>query len=529
MEDKKNKEIHDKPVKISINAFMLTLYIMLIWTAFIYLNITTDHKVLFVLVVFLFIVTGTVCVYLLLFLERITIKDARSNYDGKTGSKCFLLSSGITLVILLLWFIAYLPGGFGADCIWQFSQATGVMPYNDWHPVLHTLLFYKVPLSVTGRISSIVFFQIVWVALSIGYLCRTLYKYAGVKTAVLCLCFILLDPYSCLIIMNPLKDVGFALTCLISLVIAFEIAMTKGEWLDSWWKCAILGSMIACTVLFRHNGILFTVPLIIYITINCDKNRRRKAIALIAICIALFAIVKGPVYSVLKVEQPDRRVMETTGFPLNVIGNVAKETPEKMDEELKSFVYSIAPQELWEKEYVCGTLNYIKWIEGVNMAAVEEYGHAGMLRLMVKAAAESPGPALRAAIALTDQVYGIDSGFSYLDVGIRGNALGISYQGNESMRAVFDAYTAAVSKSFLRYIWTLGVLILMIVTLLLSKLKWKSTESWKKIFICLPVLVYDFGTMLLLSGKDWRFFYVTYLVFPVVIIGLLMKEELPDA
>lgn len=519
-----SKTLQKRSLRISANAILLSLYIMLVWTAFLYLNITTDHKIVFVLMVFIFFVTGTICGYLLPILERVAIRNVGSNYDRKKGLKYFLISSGLTFVFMMPWFIAYSPGGYTPDSVWQYSQALGDMPYNDWHPVLHTLIFYKIPLAITGKISSIVFFQIIWFALSIGYLCKTLYKYAGIKAMILCLSFILLDPYSSLVVMNMTKDVGFALACLISTALAFETAMTKGEWLDSWWKYAILGFLIVCTILFRHNGILYSVPLIIYIIINVDKNRRRKAIALIAACIALFILIKGPIFSVLKVEQPERRVVETSGFPLTVIGNVAKETPEKMDEELASFVHSIAPQEMWESNYVCGSFNSIKW-KGANLTAIDRYGNLGILRLMIKAVRESPVAALRGAIALTDQVYGIDSGFSYFDVIIHENSVGISYQGNESMKEILDAYTSVVSNTFLRYIWTLGVLILVIVTLLLSKLKWKSVQNWKKILICLPSLMYDFGTMLLLSGKDWRFFYVTYLVIPIIIIGLLINDD----
>ena len=76
---------------------------------------------------------------------------------------------------------------------------------------------------------------------------------------------------------------------------------------------------------------------------------------------AFLITVKGPVYRILNVEEPDSRISESVGLPLTVIGNVMKENPVAMDEEMLDFAYSIAPYELWQKQYVCGNFNAIKF------------------------------------------------------------------------------------------------------------------------------------------------------------------------
>ena len=43
--------------------------------------------------------------------------------------------------------------------------------------------------------------------------------------------------------------------------------------------------------------------------------------------------------------------------------------------------------------------------------------------------------------------------------------------------------------------------------------------------MALPLLIYDYGSMLLLSGPDYRFFWLTFLTAPVLIIFLLMKDD----
>jgi hypothetical protein len=53
--------------------------------------------------------------------------------------------------------------------------------------------------------------------------------------------------------------------------------------------------------------------------------------------------------------------------------------------------------------------------------------------------------------------------------------------------------------------------------------------EWKRLFLCLPVFVYNFGTMLLLSSIDYRFFYETFLLCPLVILIMLKDNRLDGA
>ena len=54
-----------------------------------------------------------------------------------------LIASVLTFGYLLLWLIAFFPGGFSPDSIAQYGQVVSG-EYNNWHPVLHTWLFIAV-------------------------------------------------------------------------------------------------------------------------------------------------------------------------------------------------------------------------------------------------------------------------------------------------------------------------------------------------------------------------------------------------
>ena len=52
----------------------------------------------------------------------------------------FFLTSFICL-------LAFYPGGISDDTLNQFEQAMGLRPYSNWHPALHTFLFFTLPLN----------------------------------------------------------------------------------------------------------------------------------------------------------------------------------------------------------------------------------------------------------------------------------------------------------------------------------------------------------------------------------------------
>ena len=71
---------------------------------------------------------------------RITIRSEASKWNWRFGAAVF----GISMILLGVYYVAFYPGGIIIDSFNQWYQVqTGV--YVDWHPVVHTLLFMKLP------------------------------------------------------------------------------------------------------------------------------------------------------------------------------------------------------------------------------------------------------------------------------------------------------------------------------------------------------------------------------------------------
>ena len=67
----------------------------------------------------------------------------------------------------------------------------------------------------------------------------------------------------------------------------------------------------------------------------------------------------------------------------------------------------------------------------------------------------------------------------------------------------------------------------MLIVAMLSKLRFRRKQDWKRILPVASVLMYNFGTMLLLSGPEIRMFYFVFTVTPVLLL-LAMREDDPE-
>ena len=88
----------------------------------------------------------------------------------------------------------------------------------------------------------------------------------------------------------------------------------------------------------------------------------------------------------------------------------------------------------------------------------------------------------------------------------------------------FLAYADIIRESVFKYLFYFtGILNLIIIVVLLAKMKFKT--DWKKMLLCIPLVVHNLGTMLFLSGIDFRFFIVSFFVFPSILLIMLKQND----
>lgn len=471
-----------------------------------------------------FLISVVVCPFLLRFFKSKRLELTQKNtkqFERKKWGICFFC---VTLSVLLIGYFANYPGCFTVDNLNQIKQAFDNQ-YNDWHPVLHTILAYKIPLLLSdGWIGSIVFAQILFFSAVISYALYSILIYTNKWYTFVAMFLILANPSTLNIALFALKDTAFAILTLLLVTFAIHIYFTKGEWIKKPINILAFVVVISVTTIVRHNAILFTIPLLIATMFLINKKR----FIMIALCFIVLVVgIKGPLYSFLKVEAPDQRQSEMLGLPMTVIGAVVKYDNEALDEETREFAYKVASREVWTETYTYGDFNAVKFDGRSNLTVIEEYGTAKVLSMMFKCMVASPRVALKSIIKLTDPVYSITAdNHMYLASYMQSNDLGLTFSGNKLLSNIYAAYSYSAYEVFAHIFMYLGVPHLFLLVSVLSKCRLNKLKDWKKIFLVLPMFIYNFGTMLLLTGSSdtVRFFYYTFLIAPVY-IAILFRAE----
>ena len=272
----------------------------------------------------------------------------------------------------------------------------------------------------------------------------------------------------------------------------------------------------------RHNALLFTVPLFLALI---PWAGWKKMILPGVIAVLLVAGIRGPVYGAIGVEAPGERQVETLGLPMTVIGAVAKYAPESLDAETREFVDRIGPEEVW-KRYRYGNYNLVKFY-GADNGVIEEYGAGKVLSMAWRCLLRCPREALRGLIRLTDPVYTVCDDYTYYVLPtLSVNEYGLEQGGIPALQQVNENVSAFLYRWFPFLFMYFGVPTYVLLVLALSGYQWKRKQDRKKLFLVLPLFLYNFGTALLMTGAfdSSRFFHYTFWVAPLL-AALLMKKD----
>ncbi len=441
--------------------------------------------------------------------------------SGRMSPRVFrIICFGCSLAVLGFCFLAVNPGGFDGDPLTQLEQViTG--EYDDYFPVLHSLIAFWFPLWVTGGwFPSIILFQILLFSLALTCVCDTVRMYSRPCWGFLSLGVILANPITQSYLMYGYKDETFGICAMLLCCMNARILFSGGEWLKKPARLAAFAALLAVTSLVRYNGFLFAVPCALSAAICVS---RKRALAFAAAALALFAAVRWPLSSALGVRTGSGRSSQTMGLPMSVLGGAVTYRPEKLDEELLDFAYRVAPREVWEEKYEWGVYNWVDWDSRTNGDLLAETGFFGALKYMFRALAEAPKESLKALIETTSIVYGvIPDHLANGTVFFAGEHLGLREAGIPWMREIMDRYRAVIAliapHSFLHS----GVTLLILLTALLAIHPLNRRESLKYIVPVMSVFCYNLVTMFVLYSwwDGGRFFHYSLWVLPVLLVML---------
>lgn len=259
-----------------------------------------------------------------------------------------LLGIMVLCQLILLW--AFWPGGFVGDCYYQMKQAVGISPLNDWHPVLHTLL-YRAILNICPHAGALPAVQMFFFALlfthflMLGYDNGVSFKFlAGLGVV-----FSLL-PNQVISGICPIKDYSYTLALLWGVYLLVRLVLDP-EILQKWWFLIAMPVDMFLIYGLRHNGIVPFIALLLLFTWITVRRFKEVKLSLTAISLAsllLVAVYKGPVFTLLDVSLEPRMSPYTTML-CAAASCVNKDLP--LSEESSAIMEKVLPLDQWGGYY----------------------------------------------------------------------------------------------------------------------------------------------------------------------------------
>ena len=421
-------------------------------------------------------------------------------------------------------FAAVYPGGVNYDLSNQWRQLHSG-EFNNWHPLLHTLLLWLVT-RIRDSYPFVVLVQIIVFAAALSCFTATLHRCsAPAWLALIVHAFVALSLPVRNTLMYPGKDAAMTIGILILCAQGVRILYTGGEWLKKPLHWVLFGLALAYTGMVRHNGMMWTLVLLagVFFALPARKHTALAA----GVMAAVMLLVQGPLYGALDVVYPSNFTEESVGLPMTVLGDIRQKEPEVLDGETLAFLNQLADEDAWQRTYQQHNYNSIKFT--YPREYIKDTPVTDILSMALRSAIAAPRTAFEAVNGLTDIVWDItgqDEGYSPVN-----NSGGIpeATYGNTRLNQLGQKALRLLDTPMgwqpLRYFGrNIGVqLLLLLLTTLLALYR----RGVRALVLTLPTLIYDLGTMLLLCGNDARFFQFSMTISLGCMLALiyLPKEE----
>lgn len=334
-----------------------------------------------------FAITITCCL-LLYFLFCKGINSAFKRVDNQPlKAKPIAICALVIFALQLPYLLAYYPGLIFNDSISSISQALGLSPYYNHHPVAYTLLIqacieiaHALGLSTNTGCALYSIVQMVVMCTTYSIMIQWIVQRTGARgwCRIVLVALFGLTPYIVTYSIAMWKDPLFSAAIVLATVLLFDFMKSEGR-IARRSKSWILLFSLSCFVIafFRSNGIL--VDLGIFLALSAFSLFGREgarsghaiywvATAIPACALAANLIITGPLYTALGIA-PSSKV-EGYGIPLNQMARVAALDGD-MSESDKEYMNELLPLSEYETAYSPTCTDPLKWDDRFNSEPLE--------------------------------------------------------------------------------------------------------------------------------------------------------------
>lgn len=493
--------------KQNILSILMALYFCFASSYFIDINEFKYRVIMYVL--------GTVLLFPLFkyVLKRTKCFCIETNENNTPSKKEFFLYLIISAIFCSFYFIALYPGWQSQDTIDQWNQAIS-NTYSNWHPVIHTLLFYKVPSTIGNDYTFAVIWQLIMIVVVLAIICYG-YRKVGFrkKEVLIMLILVLINPYNARMINVVWKDVAFSFLLLLSSLVLIYTVSSRGEWLSKKRNIVKFSVLLLLMLFMRHNGIISVIFILGGVFLAFYKYWKRIFVMAISVLSSYF-IITNIVFNVYQVEKHTSTFSEAIGIPLNQISYIYNNNG-NISQQNEEYLLNIADLDIWKLKYNKRNFNPIKWERNaVNIERINEQPSEFFQNYFVLVK-NNIGLAVESFYNVTSTIWSIE------DAGNEIGAKADDFRYNEKNEKIYKISDKLnyILNNYNRWINNIGIgkivfgyggslfIILLSICIVINKNK----VALKKYLPYIPVLSNTLGIVLLITGEEHRFVYAQVL------------------
>lgn len=409
--------------------------------------------------------------------------------------------------------LIYYPGFMSADSFNQWNQATTLNMTNA-HPVISTL-YLVICQRIFNNPGFVILVQLFLVAGVIGWSCSIIEKIFAKRKIVIGLnLFMALYPIFSLYSITMWKDIIYSLLLLIATNLLL-LLLHNEEWLNHKKNYFMLTGTIILIYLYRHNGIVPAIIILISLLIIL-KGFRKKIFLMISIVLVSTSLFNGLVVRSITTEENGGSVVANT--ILGSMGAVISSDYEIEDEE---FWYKVLPEEEWKSKYNPYTLDPLGW----NPLLDKELLNSKMaFNSWMKHVMKYPMRMIKHQLdfnSLTLQVIQPKEGYMYVNnFRVLRNDLGIESSTKfPALTKLIDPMIDIYQRRSINWLffrpasWMYSVLGIFLIHLL----KFKTKDKWRQLLVLAPMFGNIVSILIGIVAQDVRYLFANFLIAPVLI------------
>lgn len=445
----------------------------------------------------------------------------------KIFNNYYLFISIIIFCILFVILLGFYPGIVTYDSINQWNQVQSRI-ITDAHPFFST--FFMLILSkIWNSYTSTIIFQIVLIAITWGYLCKTLKAESKKQIKIIYVYSILvfLTPLIALFSITVWKDIIYTSYLMLCAIMLFDWFQCNYQFSNL--KYCLLGFILSMIYSYRHNGIIVAILLIIIFYIIIIKKYRKKiinkqnlkrsflVIVTFIICFVCIGIPKKIILdnSQKKIKNKEVTLSTIDGYMLWMMGAHLQDNNIKGKID-KQFLDKIIPLDEWNELYNPYLINSITLTNNIDKEFLIK-NNKKFKNLFIKYSLKHPLTIANhylKADSLLINPFASFQGYVYVYGYPISGSLPNYTKIKSSIPLIEKAYNKIINISFhkpfiLFYQPAILLYLSIIITIILAK-KIYGRSIW---LFSMPMLLNTISLLPINLAQDLRYVYINYLTF----------------